>query len=78
MKGNLKMTRFEEQMKKLHDGDDKYANIWPNDDWTIEDYKWMFYYINKGYLVQNTWDISWANNAFVINEEWEGDPLWEE
>jgi len=71
MKGNLRMTRFEEQMKKLHDGE--YANVWPNRDWKMEDYECMFYYIERGYLVQSSED-----NTFEINEEWEGDPLWEE
>ena len=70
--------RFEEQMKMLHDEDEVFDNVWPHDDWTIEDYKEIFNYIERGYLIQSDWWPTPANNAFVINPEWEGDPLWEE
>ena len=65
------MTRFEEQMKQVHK--DGYGDIWPMSDWKIEDYNEMFYYIDKGYIVQSV-----ETNNFVINEEWDDDPLWEE
>jgi hypothetical protein len=67
------MTRFHEQMKKLRD-DDEYGNIFPNDDWTLQDYKDIFWCINKGYLVQ---DLS-RGTVFMINEEWEGDDIYAE
>ena len=68
--------RFEDQMKKIHDENEQNANIWPHGDWTIEDYECLFNYIERGYLVQSG---AWENpHAFIINEEWEGDPLWEE
>ena len=67
------MTRFHEQMKKLRD-DDEYGNVFPNDDWTLQDYKDIFWCINKGYLVQ---DLS-RGTVFMINEEWEGDDIYAE
>ena len=70
------MPSFEEQMKRLHDEDDEYNNVWPHSDWTIEDYRKLFYHIDKGYLVQG--EYYETENAFIINESWEGDPLWEE
>jgi hypothetical protein len=65
------MTTFHEQMKKLRD-DDEYGNIFPNDDWTLQDYKDIFWCINKGYLVQD------CGTSFMINQEWEGDDIYAE
>ena len=68
-----KMCSFKTQMVKLHNEDEDYSNIYPNEGWVLNDYKELFTYIGKGYLVQ-----CHDNNAFMINEEWEGDPMWEE
>tara|TARA_R110000751_G_scaffold9901_1_gene36343 strand:+ start:373 stop:744 length:372 start_codon:yes stop_codon:yes gene_type:complete len=64
--------RFETQMVKLHNEDEDYSNIYPNEGWNLEDYKNLFTYIGKGYLIQ-----CYDNNAFMINEDWEGEPMWE-
>ena len=80
--------RFTEQMKKLHDAianNEEYLYrlyVYPDDDWTLEDYKSMFYYIDYGYLKQNGDDFPEGrdnHNAFTINEEWgDREPLWKE
>jgi hypothetical protein len=71
------MTRFYDQMKRLHDAEDDYNNIFANDDWELYDYKEFFYYIKKGYLVQGDYSEIY-NNGFVINEEWDWDGYEEE
>jgi hypothetical protein len=65
------MTIFHEQMKQLR-ADNEYRNVFPNDKWKIQDYKDMFWCIDKGYLVQD------CGVSFMINEEWEGDDLYAE
>ena len=57
------MTTFHEQMKQLRD-DNEYRNVFPNDKWTLQDYKDMFWCIEQGYLVQD------CGVSFMINEEW--------
>jgi len=67
------MTKFNEQMERLHEHDNpqwaggSYANIFPNDDWDITDYKAFTYYLKAGYLVQD------YGVGFSVNEEWEWD-----
>ena len=64
------MTKFDEQIDRIHHDKDNYNNIFPNEDWDLRDYKEMFYYIKKGYLVQG--DACEINcNGFVINEDWD-------
>ena len=63
------MTTFHEQMKKLRD-DNEYRNVFPNDKWTLQDYKDIFWCIDEGYLVQD------CGESFMINEEWEGDDIY--
>jgi len=61
---------------KLHIEDPlDYDNIFPHDCWTLEEYKEFFEYVNKGWLIQSD---SYENNGFIINPEWEGEPLIEE
>ena len=60
------MTKFYEQMDRIHHDKVNYYGIYPEDDWEKEDYKEMFKYITKGYLVQHDHGV-----AFVINEEWD-------
>ena len=52
---------------------DEQVDFFPLHDWTLENYKDMFYYIEIGYLIQDEY-----NNYFVINPEWRGDPLCED
>ena len=66
------MTRFHEQMKMLRDETEDYDNVWPMDDWTIQDYKDMFWCIEPGYLVQG------CGTSFMINEEWDRDDIYAE
>jgi hypothetical protein len=66
-----KKTTFHEQMKKLR-ADNEYRNVFPNDNWSAQDYKDIFWCIDKGYLVQN------CGTSFIINEEWEGDDVYAE
>ena len=60
------MTKFMEQMKRLHDDSEEYTNIFFNDDWELEDYKQFTYYIKLGYLIQSD-----THTYFVVNPEWE-------
>jgi hypothetical protein len=72
------MSNFQQQMEHIHSDEPKdYTLIFPNDSWELRDYKELFYYIKKGYLVQSgEWDRS--INGFEINEEWEWDGYEEE
>ena len=65
--------KFHEQMKLLRDENEDYDNVWPHDDWDIQDYKDMFSLIDRGYLTQIDY-----RNSFSINEEWEGEDIYEE
>ena len=62
------MYKFHEQMKKLRNDGYYFDNVFPNDDWTLQDFKDFFIMINRGYLVQDC-----SNTSFIINEEWEGE-----
>jgi hypothetical protein len=66
---------LDEQLK-LHTEDPKeYNNIWPHSYWTIAEYKELFEYIDKGWIIQgDAWDIKC--NGFIVNPDWEGQPLW--
>ena len=68
------MTRFHIQMKKMRNDPKNYDNIWPNGDWTLQDYKDMCWCIERGYLVQ---DLSCCS-MFMINQEWEGEDIYAE
>ena len=63
--------RFHEQMKKLRN--EEFDNVFPNTDWTLQDFKDLFSMIEKGYLVQQCF-----STAFMINEEWEGEDIYKE
>ena len=67
------MSNFQQQMEHIHSDEPKdYTLIFPNDSWELRDYKELFYYIKKGYLVQTDgWDTS--INGFEINCEWDWD-----
>ena len=73
------MASFNEQMDHIHH-EKEYTLILPNDDWTLRDYKELFYYIKKGYLMQyEDWDTS--INGFVVNPDWDwggGDEIYED
>ena len=60
---------FKKQMERLHDDEDSLDTMWPQGTWCKADYKELFYYIEKGYLVQG--DAYDNNNGFVINEQWD-------
>ena len=68
---STRMTTFHEQMKQLR-ADNEYRKVFPNDNWSAQDYKDIFWCIDKGYLVQN------CGTSFIINEEWEGDDVYAE
>lgn len=70
----LSIMKFYEQLEKHINNPQKYTNIWHNIDWTLEDYKELFEYIDEGWIIQN--DYCLDNNAFIINPQWEGEPLW--
>ena len=65
--------KFHEQMKLLKNENENYDNVWPHDDWDIQDYKDMFWLIDRGYLVQQSF-----GNSFMVNEDWEGEDIYEE
>ena len=58
------MTRFHDQMKPARE---EYQSVFPDDNWTLQDYKDFTYCIRVGYLVQ---EDSYA--SFIINPEWDG------
>ena len=71
------MDGLQEQLKQHHkwfilESDNGYQNIYPNTDWTKEEYEELFSYIDKGWLIADTV----ISNGFIINEDWEGEPLW--
>ena len=53
--------------------DNDYENIYPNTDWTKEEYEELFSYIGKGWLVP---DDTGNSKGYIINEDWEGEPMW--
>lgn len=64
--------RFHEQMKKLRNEEEDRYNIFPNTDWTLQDFKDLFSMIEEGYLVQE--ESCW----FIINEEWDREDIYKE
>lgn len=64
------MTRFHDQMK---DAKEEGMSVFPEDDWTLQDYKDFTYCFGEGYLVQNNYCAS-----FMINPEWDGDDIYAE
>ena len=71
------MDSLHEQLKEHYkwfilESGNGYQNIFPNTDWTKEEYEELFSYIDKGWLIADT-EIS---NGFIINEDWEGEHLW--
>jgi hypothetical protein len=51
---------------------EEYDNIFPMKEWTLQEYRQIFHLISKGWLIQSS-----ENIGFIINPEWEGEPLWE-
>jgi len=58
-------------MTKLH-SDCDYENIFPNKTWKLEDYEELFKYISPGYLVHAE-----CSPGFVVNPDWDEEPMWE-
>ena len=56
------MTSFIDQMRKLESDDENYNNIWPSPDWTLKDYKKLFFLIECGYLIQHDDDVYFIKN----------------
>ena len=72
------MDGLHEQLKEHYkwfilESSNGYQNIFPNTDWTKEEYDELFTYIDKGWLIAADTVIS---NGFIINEDWEGEHLW--
>jgi len=66
--------RLNQQMKKLLDPNDEFSNVFWNDDWTTQDVKEFFRYVDLGYLYQD----EHYRAGFIVNEYWQDDPLWED
>ena len=66
-----------EQLSKHRKDPEAYTNIFPLDDWTLSEYKVFMEFIHKGWLIQGD-DYDKHYNGFIINPEWEGEPMWEE
>ena len=71
------MDSLHEQLKEHYkwfilESSNGYQNIYPNTDWTKEEYEELFSYIDKGWLIADTV----ISNGFIINEDWEGEHLW--
>lgn len=62
--------RLNEQMKQLHNPDVDYDNVFYNNDWTMEDVKLFFEYVEAGYLIQ-------GEDGFILNDDYEGKPMCE-
>ena len=60
------------QLTKHIKNPEEYDNIFPMREWTLQEYRQIFYLIHKGWLVQSS-----ENVGFIVNPEWEGEPLWE-
>ena len=61
-----------EQLAK-HIEDPVGYNVFPDKNWTLDQYQEMFEYIGQGWLVQTTDH----HCDFIVNPEWEGEPMWE-
>lgn len=69
------MKFYEQLAKHQKNHIEEFTHIWPNEDWTTEDYKELFKYIEEGWIIQG--DAYYlGTNGFVINDEWEDEPLW--
>ena len=66
----MSLTLHEQLTKHIEDPD-SYSNVFPNKNWTLDQYQEMFEYIGKGWLVQSD------SCGFIVNPEWEGEPMWE-
>jgi hypothetical protein len=66
-----------EQLRKHSADPEAYTNIFPLDDWTLSEYKVFGNFIHKGWLIQGD-DYDKHYNGFIINPDWEGEPMWEE
>ena len=66
-----------EQLSKHSADPESYTNIFPLDDWTLSEYKVFSNFIHKGWLIQGD-DYDTHYNGFIINPDWEGEPMWEE
>jgi hypothetical protein len=54
---------FNQQMKNIAKNPDEYDYVYPMEDcWTLEEYKLMFWFINKEILIQSN-----ENCGFVFN-----------
>jgi len=64
---------FHEQMKKarIENKDFISFDVFPNDKWTIQDYKDFFWCVDEGYLVQASF-----KSSFIINEYWEREDVY--
>jgi hypothetical protein len=68
------MTKLYEQLERIINKRENYKNIWPHHDWTLEDYKELFEYMDKGWIIQG--EVEEGDNWLVINPEWDSEPLW--
>jgi hypothetical protein len=67
--------KFYQQLEKHYNAQYKGTYIKPHHDWDLEDYKMLHNYIHDGWIVEDC-DNSYMNDSYIINPEWEGEPLW--
>ena len=72
------MCSLQEQLEEhskyvLSDQQSGFNNIFPNTDWTKEEYDELFSYIDRGWLVP---DDTGNSRGFIINQDWMEEPLW--
>ena len=72
------MCSLQEQLEEhskfvFSDKESGFNNIFPNKDWTKEEYDELFSYIDRGWLVP---DDTGNSRGFIINKYWVGEPLW--
>lgn len=67
----MSLTLHEQLAKHIEDPEE-YSNVFPQKDWTIDQDREMFEYIGKGWLVQSS-----DSYGFIVNPDWEGEPMWE-
>ena len=52
--------------------------IYPTKEWTLQEYQEFFEYFEKGWIIQgDCYDNPEGKNGFIINPEWEDEPMWE-
>ena len=56
-------TSFTGQMKMMVKETNDWHNVFPCEDWTLEDYKRLFWFIEKEILIQSN-----ENSGFIFNE----------